>query len=283
MGQTTVVMPGLKKAYRAVVKHHAVDRAVHRSLNALVSGVAWTQGFSFPKKFNWDWKWEMLAGLYEKETVAFCRRVMKPGMHIADIGAHAGYFTRLYAKLVGPTGTVYAFEPDPENYALLERNTRNLKNVKRYPLAISDREGSVDFYETENNTGCHSLVPAGFRPNKITVQATTLDALVRSGEISNIDFLKMDIEGAEPMALQGMKETIASHPKLGMIIEFCPANLSDSGTDPAGFIESLRGMGLRIYAIKEDGLKEITSEDAKAQRFYLKGHYVNLFASKNEI
>jgi FkbM family methyltransferase len=276
-------MPRLKKAYRSIIKHPVVDKTVHRSLNALVGGIARARGFSFPKKFNWDWKWEMLAGLYEKETVALCRRVMKPGMHVADIGAHAGYFTRLYSKLVGPTGMVYAFEPDPENHALLQLNTRTLKNVRIFPLAISNQVGAVDFFETENNTGCHSLIPAGFRPNKITVQATTLDALTKSGTLPKIDFLKMDIEGAEPIALQGMKETIAANPKLGMIIEFCPGNLTDSGTDPTGFIEELRAMGLRIFAIKDEGLREITSEDAKAQRFSLKGHYVNLFVGHDAV
>jgi len=281
MGQTTVVFPRVKKAYRAIVHSPAIDRAVHASLNALVGGLARVQNFAFPKKFNWDWKWEMLTGLYEKETAALCRRLIKPGMHVLDVGAHAGYFTRLYAKLVGPTGTVFAFEPDPENYALLEQNTRHLKNVRRFPVAVSNQVGTVDFYETDNNTGCHSLIPAGFRPNKISVSATTLDALLDAGQLPNIDLIKIDIEGAEPIAFQGMHRVIAANPKIALIVEFCPDNLRDSHTDPSGFIETLRGLGLHVYAIKDEGLKEITPELSRSNQFFLKGHYVNLFLSRD--
>lgn len=280
MGQTTIVFPRLKKAYRAVVRNPSVDRTVHGALNTLVAALSRVRNFSFPKKFNWDWKWEMLTGLYEKETVALCRRVIKPGMRVLDVGAHAGYFTRLYSKLVGPNGSVLAFEPDPENYALLERNTAHLKNVRRFPVAVSNQVGTVDFFETDNNTGCHSLIPASFRPNKISVTATTLDAMMDAGELPKVDFVKIDIEGAEPIAFDGMHRLIAANPDISLVVEFCPDNLRESHVDPGGFIETLRGLGLHIYAIKDEGLKEITQEHGKNGQFFLKNHYVNLFVTR---
>ena len=280
MGQTTVVLPRVKKVYRALVRNPSVDRAVHGALNVLVGSLARARGFAFPKKFNWDWKWEMLMGLYEKETVALCRRMIKPGMRVLDIGAHAGYFTILYSKLVGPDGSVLAFEPDPENYALLERNTRHLKNVRLFPVAVSNHVGMVDFFETENNTGCHSLIPAGFRPKKISVSAPTLDSLLDAGELPKVDFIKIDIEGAEPIAFQGMHRVIAANPHIALVVEFCPDNLRDSHTDPSAFIETLRGFGLHVYAIKDEGLKEIIPEHSRNGQFFLKNHCVNLFLSR---
>lgn len=279
MGQTTVVLPRLKIIYRKIIRNSQTDRVVHYALNILVEILARLRNFSFPKKFDWDWKWEMLMGLYEQETTVLCKRIIKPGMRVADVGAHAGYFTRLYSDLVGSTGVVYAFEPDPENFALLKKNTRHLKNVKLFPMAVSDKVGTVNFYETENNTGCHSLIASRSRSNKIIVNSTTLDALFNSGEIQRLDLIKIDIEGAEPMALKGMQSVIAANPKIALIVEFCPENLRESHVDPGGFINSIRSLGLHISAIKKEGLKEITPDDCVQGRFYLNNHYVNLFVS----
>jgi len=283
MGQTITVLPRLKRIYRDLIQNPTLDRAVHATLDASVSAYSRAAGFTFPKKFNWDWKWEMLAELYEKETVALCRRLIQPGMHVLDIGAHAGYFTRLYSKLVGPDGIVLAFEPDPENFALLAQNTRRLKNVRLFPVAISDRVGTLDFFESENNTGCHSLIPTGFRPNKISVTATTLDALMDAGELPKVDLIKMDIEGAEPIALEGMRRVVEANPEIVLIVEFCPNFLRDGHFDPGVFVETLRALGFRVFAIKDEELKEITLVHSRNGHFFLKNNYVNLFLSHKSI
>ncbi len=282
MGQTAVVFPKLKKAYRSVVRHPSVDRAVHGSLDALVEGIARMRGFAFPTKFNWDWKWEMLSGAYEKDTVAIFRRIIKPGMSVVDIGAHVGYFTRLYGDLVGAEGVVHAFEADPSNFALLERNVRGRTNVKVYAQAIADRAGTIAFYETENHTGCHSLVASDSRPHTLTVPCTTLDELVRRGTIPRVDVIKMDIEGGEPIALRGMRETVASNPSLVLVTEFCPDNFRETSTRPSEYLGQLHELGLRTYSITAEGLKEITPELNRAGTWFIKPdyHYVNILAAK---
>jgi FkbM family methyltransferase len=282
MGQTTIVFPRLKQAYRRVVRHPVIDRAVHGSLDVAVESVARLRGFSFPTKFNWDWKWEMLSGAYEKDTVAVFRKILKPGMVVVDIGAHVGYFTRLYGDLVGPNGSVHAFEADPENYALLERNVRGRTNVKTYAQAIADRVGTIAFYETENHTGCHSLVASDSRPHTLTVSCTTLDELIRRGTMPRVDVIKMDIEGGEPIALRGMRETIAANPDIVLVTEFCPDNFRDTSTTPSEYLAQLHELGLRTFSVTAEGLKEITPELNRVGTWFIKPdyHYVNILAAK---
>lgn len=285
MGQTTVIFPRLKRAYRAIVKNPTVDRAVHKTLDAGVSLYAALRGFAFPTKFNWDWKWEMLSGAYERDTADLFARLIKPGMTVVDIGAHVGYFTRLYADLVGPAGAVFAFEADPKNFALLERNVRGRANVRLFKDAIADREGTLDFFETDNNTGCHSLIATATRPHKLSVPATTLDRLFANGTIPKIDVIKMDIEGAEPQALRGMTQAIRSNPHLALVVELCPANLTEGGVSTEAFLAQLHDLGLRTFAITADGLKEITPDLARQGNFFIKPnyHYVNVYASQNPV
>lgn len=99
----------------------------------------------------------MLLGCYEQGTTALCKKILRPGMTVVDVGAHIGYYTRLFARLVGPHGKVYAFEPHPDNFAILQRNVRKFKNVVPVQAAVLDKEGEISLYESSIGTASHSL------------------------------------------------------------------------------------------------------------------------------
>jgi hypothetical protein len=143
---------------------HGIARAswkigVKPILKIVTMVLAKTNGFIFPRV--WEWKWEfkrdMLLELYERETVVLCRRMIKPGMTTLDIGAHIGYFTRLFSMLVGTEGKVYAFEPHPENFCLLQTNISRFANVILSNKAISDANGVTHLFMSNANSGSHSL------------------------------------------------------------------------------------------------------------------------------
>ena len=67
-------------------------------------------------------------------------------MIVVDVGAHIGYFTRIFSNLSGPSGTILAFEADPENFTLLKQNTSHYSNVRAYEEALSAQEGFIHFY-----------------------------------------------------------------------------------------------------------------------------------------
>ena len=282
MGQTADILPKSRKVYKFFFRSKKFNQLIKVPLTALVNGYARFRKFQFPTKFTWDWKLEMLTGQYEKATVREFKRLLKPGMTAVDIGAHVGYFTVLSSKLVGRTGKVIAFEPDPANYNLLRSNTSRFPNTEAHNLAISDRTGRLDFFKTIDKTGSHSLIASSLRPDKISVAAVTLADFFAQHPVARIDLIKMDIEGAEPLALSGMWQILKKHQDVKLIMEFSTENLKDGGFSPVAVLRSLADAGFDYQSIEPDGLRPV--DEAYIEVIDKKrNHYVNLliYNSKN--
>lgn len=147
---------------------------------------------------------------------AFCDHV-EWGQTVYDIGGNIGFFTCLAARLVGSDGEVHAFEAVPSCARALERNVaRNgFGHVDVHEVAVSDRVGSVDVLQGRHPGG--ATISRRDSPTDlqrtVTARATTIDAMVEAGEIRRPDFVKIDVEGAEPEVLRGMRDTLADdHP-----------------------------------------------------------------------
>src|SRR5262249_21732360 len=87
-------------------------------------------------------------GYYEPEMVRLFEKLLKPGMILLDIGAHIGQYTLVASQLVGDTGAVHSFEPDPETFNWLSRNLQMnaRRNVHLNQLALSGKPGKTKFY-----------------------------------------------------------------------------------------------------------------------------------------
>ena len=85
------------------------------------------------------------------------RPFLRPGQTIIDVGANVGYTTRFFAKTVGPTGKVYAFEPNPFIYPLLTGNVASLEQVSTYNVALSSSNGEFPLFLAGNNQGVASF------------------------------------------------------------------------------------------------------------------------------
>jgi len=163
-----------------------------------------------------DHQFWMPLGQYESQTAGWIQSQLKPGSCFYDIGANAGYFTILGSDAVGVDGVVQAFEPVPVNIDVLHRqiSENNLSNVELHDLALSNEVGSIDFAVESNNANSHiadvSITHAVSNPSSIvTVQTATMDSLVEDG-LRKPDTIKIDVEGAEVLVLQGAIETLKS-------------------------------------------------------------------------
>ena len=170
--------------------------------------LAWCADYHFPTSFTWRTKLNHVLERYEPDTTQYFKNTITPGMTVVDVGANLGYFTRLTASLVGPTGAVYAFEPDADNFLLLKENTKQFQNVRLIQNAVSDKEGMVTFYLSPK-MGMHSLLKKRGSGRSVTVPSTTLDRLY--GE-TDIHFVKIDVEGAEKLVFLGMKKLLSRKP-----------------------------------------------------------------------
>jgi FkbM family methyltransferase len=189
-----------------------------------------------------------VAGRYERRITELVQRIIQPGDTVIDIGAHIGYYTLIFARCVGPTGHVYAFEPDPSNYEILRKNVslNGYSNVTFEQKAVSDRSSTLNLYKSSRNTGDHRLYDSGDGREMVRVATTSLDERFDS---LSADLIKMDIQGAEGLALTGMKGLLRRSSSVKMITEFCPYVLCLAGTDPQGYLQELVDVGFRLSLI----------------------------------
>ena len=196
----------------------------------------------------------MAMAKYEPGTTRLFEEMVKPGMVVIDIGAHVGYYTLLAAKLSGPKGRVYAFEPDKDNHALLLKNIglNGYDNVVAAQIAMSDRVGNSTLYLTALDSGRHSMYHHGLpERGEATVETTTVDSFLESEGWPSVDLIKIDVEGAEPAVLDGMTRMLEESGKLKLIVELNPSLLHNAGVNPVHFMSRLVSPGWRVSLVDE--------------------------------
>lgn len=191
-------------------------------------------------------------GVYERYESELFRSKIKPGMTIIDIGANLGYYTAIASRLAGEQGSVLAFEPEPNFFKLLSRNiSRNdLKNVINFELAIAEKTGLTNLYLSNDNKGHNSIINSEELKNSVQVKTTTLDDFLASHKITKVDMIKMDIEGAEILALEGMKNTLMKHLPL-LFLEFSPNSIIKINRNPIDLLSTLQEIGYSIFEINK--------------------------------
>ncbi len=191
-----------------------------------------------------------LYGEHEPFEIEVLKNLVSPGETVVDIGANVGVHTLFASRAVGPTGTVIAVEPDPDNFALLKLNVskNGVKNVRLVQKAVSDAAGSVALYQYDDNRARLSLRDLHRSGRSVQVEAVTVDELL--AECSEpIALVKMDIEGAEPLALRGMSETMARNPRMILLMEFIPDFIAAFGVCPETLLQELEALAYEIIQI----------------------------------
>ncbi len=166
------------------------------------------------------------------------------GQTVIDGGANIGFYTRLFSKLTGDSGRVIAFEPDEKNFSILKNRTSHLKNVIIVKAALADKSGSLDFFLSEELNVDHQAYDSGEGRKKITVKAYSLDDYVKEFKLAKVDFIKTDLQGFDPIAIRGMKNTIANNSDLVMHCEFWPFGMLKAGIDPEKWLNELKNSSL---------------------------------------
>jgi len=186
-------------------------------------------------------------GVWEPDVTEAFLSLIKKGMTVLDIGANIGYFTLLAARAVGSEGKVYAFEPEPKNYALLCRNVQEngYTNVHTIREAVSDRVSTLRLYLSSKHWAGHTLSDHSANAGSVEVQTTSLDEFFK-GRTEKIDVIKVDVEGAEDLVLNGMTSILSRCSDLVLITEFCPSHLQEMGSSPQKYVEKLRSFGFKI-------------------------------------
>ena len=196
------------------------------------------------------------TGEYEPVTTKLLEGLLEEGMTFIDIGAHVGLFVLPASKWVGAKGRVVAFEPHPENFAMLEENIANNalpSNIEAVQSAVSDISQPVQLHMSTFNTGDHQLFHKGGR-NTIKVKCTTVDDYFPSG--TKVDVIKMDVQGAEAAAFRGMQRLLEENENIQVIWELSPAQLEDAGSSAEELLTWLDALGFS-FTIVDDASGEV--------------------------
>jgi FkbM family methyltransferase len=151
-------------------------------------------------------------GWYESDKVTRFAAAISDMRVVYDVGANVGYYSVLASRVLGRTGQVIAFEPDPQNIAFLRRHLEmnGIENVRVVEAAVSDRCGKAMFQQ-EASRYRGALSQSG----TLTVRTLSVDELISSGELPFPDVIKIDVEGAEQQVLSGAEQMLRSkHPLL---------------------------------------------------------------------
>ena len=205
-------------------------------------------------------------GALEGAEHALLGRVVQPGMVAVDVGANLGFHTLGLARRVGPGGCVHALEPDPDNFRLLARTVREagLGQVRLHRLAAGDRAGEQTLYLSPVNRGDHRVTPDDEPRRAVAVSTLVLDELLAAAP--RVDFVKIDVQGAEIAVLRGLARTLARHPPPSVLCELAPPLLRAVGTEPEECVALLRAAGLAPHRLRRDGTPApVTEQQALAQ------------------
>jgi FkbM family methyltransferase len=203
-------------------------------------------------------------GTYEPEITNLILRTLRPGNVAFDIGANAGYYSLLMAGIVGDSGQVHSFEPNPKLAAMLKESLVVNSFERRVcvnSVAVGARtEHGLEFFVSQlpENSGISSLKPhawaiasSAYADNKILVDTTTLDEYVRAHGIERCDLIKIDVEGTEDSVLRGMSTVMCRLRPHVIICETSACGIAD---------ELLRGGGYKRHAPTASGLLEVSDE-----------------------
>lgn len=191
-----------------------------------------------------------INGVYGELDTKIVREQIKEGDIVVDVGANIGYYTLIFAQLVGKSGKVIAFEPEPKNFEILKKNIaiNNYDNVIVEQKIVSEKCGSMKLYVSDSDIVGHRIQQMGDLEHFVEVESVTLDDYMKKLNLDEkVNFIKIDVEGAEPNVLEGSKEILEKNDHLKIFTEFNREVVKNYGTDPKKMIDLLYEKGFEIY------------------------------------
>ncbi len=249
---------GLKRPYKTPPQTHISPdpaperreptplRAAGASLHATATGRWWLPNVADPAVAT-----EMRAGrIYDAEVANTAARFIMRGSIVLDVGSYVGQMTVMFARLVGPRGTVHAFEAEPFICELLRRNlTENeVENVVVHEGAVWDEQGKYLPFPEPDMVKLWSPASYGLYPRRTDarlVESLTIDSLRIDGPIS---FMKIDVQGSDVFVLRGARETVHRH-QMPIIFEFEPDFQEAFGTSFSEYEAEINSLGYKLVAV----------------------------------
>lgn len=207
--------------------------------------------------------------------------IVRPGMTALDVGANLGLYTVLLSRLVGTSGRVIAFEPDPHHFALLLKNCalNACANVEAHNLALGSDKKRLLLHKEILNSG-NNFLGAGSRHSRseLEVDVVSIDGFLPA---LRPDLVKIDVQGWEVEVLRGMRRMLTNAPHIALYLEFWPMGLRRAGSSPDELLDLLAGQGFQIYLSENRRHTPLGATDLAALTARLgRSRHANLYAAR---
>jgi FkbM family methyltransferase len=188
-------------------------------------------------------------------------KFLGPGKTMIDIGANYGIFSLTAARLVGEEGEVIAFEPTQATFDIFKNNLalNRASNVKAMRIALGDKPGRLRLYH-DIDSSRNSLAPANPSQDYEEVEVRTLDSVIKESDISRIDFIKIDVEGADELVCRSGSETLQKY-RPPVFFENNRYAASQMGLKGGGTPAFLAGLGYEFYQYHNGEIIKLANGD----------------------
>jgi len=201
---------------------------------------------------------ELIYNEFEHMEMRFVERLLRPGMTVIDAGAHHGLYTLLASKRVGGDGKVMAIEPSPRERERLEKHLRlnRCSNTELVTCALGEDPEESDLYLMEGDQDwCNSLRPPAVDGpvRRVRVTVRRLDDVLAGSGVSKVDFMKLDVEGAELSVLRGAMKLLEGESRPAILAEVQDARTEAWGYAAREILQFLVRMDYRWFVIAAKG------------------------------
>lgn len=227
----------------------------------------------------------LALNVYEKAEIEFFSEWFEPDMNFIDVGANVGLYTGMALRKKNQNAFALSIEPDLQSVKFLKKTiaSNNKKNVFLFPIAASEKKDKIFLYKNSQNKGDNRIYPDSILDECDAINSDTIDNLCKVHCIKTIDFIKIDVQGAEFKALSGGSQILTESPDCILMTEFWPYGLNKCNSCSEDYLIFLQELGFSLFELSGKNLIKIMNVrkiiNASSGRSYkniigLKGKYL---------
>lgn len=218
----------------------------------------------------------------DKFEIDLLKKLIRPGARVMDIGANIGFYAGIISELCGESGNLHCFEPDRINFKYLQKACIGKKNIILNQKAVSAKTEVLKFYTSPALNVDHRSYEPEHYASVTEVAAVALDDYLKAYP-GAVDLIKIDIQGFEMQALQGMLNCLNQNKDIVLISEFWPYGLQKAGSSASAYYTALKGIGFQIWLFDGNQLLSFDLQRVASLEKLGEAHYFNILASRKHV